>query len=78
MAALSIEIMLPAFPEFVRYFSRTNANTAQTVITSYMLGFALGQVFYGSLSDAQGRRPLLMVGFAIYVCPCLPFYCLQQ
>lgn len=45
MAALPIDITLPALPIFVDSFSLANANTAQTIITTYMLGFALGQIF---------------------------------
>lgn len=65
MAALPIDIMLPALPIFVDTFALADANTAQTIITTYMLGFGLGQIFYGPFSDAWGRKPILMVGLAI-------------
>ncbi|MEG9883360.1 MAG: multidrug effflux MFS transporter [Hyphomicrobiales bacterium] len=65
MVSLPIDITLPAFPTLTRDFSLAGANTAQTTVTIYTLGFALGQMFYGPLSDALGRKPLLMVGFAV-------------
>jgi DHA1 family bicyclomycin/chloramphenicol resistance-like MFS transporter len=37
------------------------------VIVSYMMGFAAGQLVYGRLSDRYGRKPVLMVGMAIFI-----------
>ncbi len=38
----------------------------QAVITAYMMGFALSQLFTGFLSDRYGRRKVLLVGVVIY------------
>jgi DHA1 family bicyclomycin/chloramphenicol resistance-like MFS transporter len=38
----------------------------QMAISIYIIGLAVGQLFYGPLSDALGRRPLLMTGLALY------------
>ena len=35
-------------------------------LTTYMLGFAVGQLFYGPLSDRFGRRPVVLVGVAFF------------
>ena len=35
-------------------------------LTTYMLGFAVGQLFYGPLSDRYGRRPVLIVGLVFF------------
>src|SRR4029450_8226052 len=35
-------------------------------LTSYMLGFAVGQLFYGPLSDRFGRRPVLLGGLLFF------------
>lgn len=66
LTALSIDIMLPALPAISATFALTDENTAQMVVSAYMLGFAFGQVVYGPLSDSWGRKPLLMAGFGIY------------
>ncbi|SAI29504.1 MFS family transporter [Bordetella ansorpii] len=43
------------------------ANSAmQMTVSLYILGLAGGQLIYGPLSDRYGRRPILMIGLAIY------------
>lgn len=67
LTALSIDIMLPALPAMREAFGVLDPNRQQLVITSYLIGFAIGQVFYGPLSDWLGRRPVLFGGLAVYV-----------
>jgi len=38
----------------------------QMTISLYIFGLAIGQLIYGPLSDAYGRRPVLLVGLGIY------------
>ncbi len=64
--ALAIDIILPGFPEIERSFALSDPNQAQTVITAYLLGFGLGQLAIGILSDRYGRRPVLLVGILLY------------
>lgn len=59
--------MLPALPAIGEALGNTAANDRQIVIISYMLGFAGGQLVYGRLSDRYGRKPVLMVGMAIFI-----------
>jgi DHA1 family bicyclomycin/chloramphenicol resistance-like MFS transporter len=66
LTALSIDVMLPALPEMRAEFGLTDPNLQQLVITSYVLGFAFGQLFHGPLSDGFGRKPVLLVGLAVY------------
>ena len=67
MTALSIDIMLPALPEIGSVFGVVNANDRQLVIGSYFLGLALGQLFWGPVSDRLGRKAPLLAGLAIFV-----------
>lgn len=67
MTALSIDIMLPALPEIGAVFGITNANDRQLVVGSYFLGLAVGQLFWGPVSDRFGRKAPLMVGLSIFV-----------
>ena len=39
----------------------------QLTMTAVLIGFAMGQLIYGPLSDRYGRRPLLLVGLTLYV-----------
>ena len=38
----------------------------QLSISSYLSGFAVGQIFYGPVSDRLGRRPLLLAALVLY------------
>ena len=68
MAALSIDLMLPAFPDMRSEFGLAADSTETAwVITAFFLGLAAGQLFYGPLSDRYGRKPLLYVGLTIMV-----------
>lgn len=66
LTALSIDVMLPALPAMRAEFGIDDANRQQLVLTSYVGGFALGQLFHGPLSDWLGRKPVLLVGLAVY------------
>src|SRR5690606_11183386 len=63
----SLDIMLPALDQIRDDLNVTVDNRQQLVVAIYMLGFALGQVFYGPLSDRFGRPPMLFAGLALYI-----------
>jgi DHA1 family bicyclomycin/chloramphenicol resistance-like MFS transporter len=67
LTALSIDIMLPALPTIGAAMGVSDANDRQIVIISYVLGFSVGQLAYGRLSDRYGRKPVLMLGLAVFV-----------
>lgn len=67
LTALSIDVMLPALPAIGDALGLTNANDRQIVIIIYMIGFAIGQLAYGRLSDRYGRKPVLMIGLGIFI-----------
>lgn len=67
LTALSIDIMLPALPQIGEFFRLSDPNDRQLVVTSYMIGFAVGQLLFGPLSDRFGRKSMLMVGLGIFV-----------
>ncbi len=64
--ALSIDAMLPAFPAIAEELTKTDPNKAQLVLTSFILGMGLGIFFSGPLSDAFGRRRVILVGAVLY------------
>jgi DHA1 family bicyclomycin/chloramphenicol resistance-like MFS transporter len=63
---LSIDMYLPSFPTLAAEFGATPGQV-QLTLSAFFLGFALGQLLYGPLSDRYGRKPLLMVGLSVYV-----------
>jgi DHA1 family bicyclomycin/chloramphenicol resistance-like MFS transporter len=65
--AIAIDAMLPAFPIIVSALHVSNENHVQWIVTAYMAGLGCGQLFWGMMSDRFGRRPVLVVGLAVYV-----------
>ena len=67
LAALGIDLMLPAFGAIRADLGLAADSTAVTgLVTAYFLGLALGQLVYGPLADRFGRRPTLFLGYAVY------------
>jgi DHA1 family bicyclomycin/chloramphenicol resistance-like MFS transporter len=64
--ALSIDAMLPALPEIAAELSPEAPNQAQLVLTSFVLGMGLGTFVAGPLSDAFGRRTVILGASALY------------
>lgn len=62
---LSIDMYLPALPQIAREFG-VSAGSVQMTLNLYILGFALGQLFYGPLADSFGRKPVIAVGTLIF------------
>lgn len=66
LVAFSIDIYLPAVPGLVRYFS-SNMTMVQLTISLFLLGYSVGQLFYGPFSDRFGRRITLLISLSIYL-----------
>src|ERR1700758_4593871 len=62
---LSTDMYLPSLPDIARQLHASTAQ-AQFTISAYLIGFAVGQIFYGPLSDRHGRRPVLMGAITLY------------
>ncbi|KQV81636.1 multidrug effflux MFS transporter [Rhizobium sp. Root1220] len=69
--SLAIDIMLPALQQIGASLGVESENHRQFVVSSYLLGFGLAQLFYGPLSDRFGRRTPLLIGLGIYICSAL-------
>lgn len=53
---LSIDMYLPALPVISAQFG-VPAGSTQMTLSTYILGFALGQLIYGPMADSFGRKP---------------------
>jgi len=64
--ALAIDTMLPALPVIGHALGIVAENDRQWIVTAYLLGFGGAQIFYGTLADRYGRRPVLLAALGIY------------
>lgn len=64
--ALAMDVMLPALPNIGEALHITDHNDRQQILVAYLIGFGVAQLFYGPISDAYGRRKLLLGGLALY------------
>jgi DHA1 family bicyclomycin/chloramphenicol resistance-like MFS transporter len=62
---LTTDMYLPSLPDIVRLLGGTTSQ-GQLTISAYLVGFAVGQTFYGPLSDRYGRKPVLLGALALY------------
>lgn len=65
LGPFSIDTPFPAFTRLGREFA-VSTDEMQLVVTAYMLAFALMSPFHGPISDAVGRRPVMLVGLGVY------------
>lgn len=72
--AFSIDAMMPALPAIARDLALADPNTAQLVLTSFVLGMGIGTLFVGPLSDSFGRKPVILVGTALFIMAALAAY----
>jgi DHA1 family bicyclomycin/chloramphenicol resistance-like MFS transporter len=67
IVALSIDALLPALPEIGSALGVSNPNNNQLLITMIFLGLGFGQLIFGPLSDSFGRKPMVFIGFTVFV-----------
>ena len=68
LMALSIDAMLPALPQIGSDLNVQSANERQLIVSTIFLGVAVGQFFFGPLSDKTGRKPAMYIGYSLYIC----------
>jgi len=65
-ASISTDLYLPAFP-VMAHALRADAGAMEWTISAYLIGFTVGQLFWGPISDRFGRRAPLAAGVAMFV-----------
>jgi DHA1 family bicyclomycin/chloramphenicol resistance-like MFS transporter len=65
-ASISTDFYLPAMPAMVDSL-HASAGQIEFSITSYLIGFSLGQLLWGSIGDRYGRRLPVAVGLLLFV-----------
>src|ERR1700680_1248318 len=66
IAPLSVDMYLASFPDIGRTLAASDAQV-QLTLSFYLVGFAIGQVIYGPISDRHGRRPVFLAAISVYV-----------
>src|ERR1043166_6332732 len=66
LAFCGLHMIVPALPLLVVVFDDSAAHV-QLVLSLYLGGIAVGQLFYGPASDRFGRRPVLLAGLAMFL-----------
>ena len=69
MAPLSTDMYMPALPEMKEYF-HTSDGIMNLTLSGFFFIFALGMLFFGSISDRNGRKPILVLGILLYITGC--------
>ncbi|MCG7488925.1 Bcr/CflA family multidrug efflux MFS transporter [Vibrio sp. Of14-4] len=65
LTPLAIDMYLPAMPNLARDLGVAEGSV-QITLTVYTAGFAIGQLIQGPLADSYGRRPVLIIGVALF------------
>ena len=71
LVALSTDAMIPALPQIGGDLGVHRANNNQLILSVFFLGLALGQIFFGPLSDSIGRKSAIYAGLVVFMLGCL-------
>lgn len=63
--SIAIDLLVPGLPALAADL-RVPAGEAKQTVQAFFLGFAAAHLFLGQLSDRYGRRPVLLLGIAVY------------
>lgn len=66
MGPLSTDMYLPSLPWIARDLGASDAGT-QLTLSLFLVGFAIGQICYGPISDRYGRKPVLLCGLVLFL-----------
>lgn len=64
--AFAVDSSIPAIPATAKFFN-VPVGVIQATIGYYLLGYALGHIPVGFISDAYGRRPVILIGMTLFV-----------
>ena len=67
VVALAIDALLPALDIIGNSLDTQENSDHQLLITMIFIGLGVGPLFFGPLSDSLGRKPMVFVGFGIFI-----------
>lgn len=65
VSPFSLDTFFPSFPAIAQEFSLTSLQLQQT-LTAYLVPYGLTMLLHGPLSDAYGRRRVILTGISLY------------
>jgi DHA1 family bicyclomycin/chloramphenicol resistance-like MFS transporter len=65
LGPLTMDMYLPSLPAIGQALDASTVQV-QLTISSYLIGFAVGQIIYGPVSDRIGRRPVILAALVLY------------
>src|SRR5580704_1968106 len=65
LGPLTMDMYLPSLPAIGQALGASTVQV-QLTISSYLIGFAAGQIVYGPVSDRIGRRPVILAALVLY------------
>ncbi|SDR02098.1 MFS transporter, DHA1 family, bicyclomycin/chloramphenicol resistance protein [Curtobacterium sp. UNCCL20] len=65
VSPFATDMYIPALPAIARDLG-TTPGAVQLSLTAFLVAFAVGQLLAGPVSDGIGRRPLMLVGTAVF------------
>ena len=70
LGPFSMDTFLPSLPALQEQLGATQVQ-AQQALSFYLLGFGLMSLWHGAISDAIGRRPVILAALAVYAAAAL-------
>ncbi|MGI9532481.1 multidrug effflux MFS transporter [Lutimonas sp.] len=67
IVALAIDALLPALDYIGFSIGTTKSSDTQLLITMIFLGLGIGPLLFGPISDSLGRKPIVYIGFLIFL-----------
>ncbi|MCW2483727.1 Bcr/CflA family efflux MFS transporter, partial [Candidatus Symbiopectobacterium sp. NZEC135] len=66
LTPFAIDMYLPALPVIAKEFG-VEPGQVQMTLSAYIMGFAIGQLFYGPMADSLGRKPVILGGTLVFM-----------
>ena len=66
LGPLATDLYLPSLPHIGAALAASPAKV-QLTLSAYLIGFSIGQIIYGPISDALGRKPVLVAAFGLFI-----------
>ena len=72
LSGMGTDIYVPSLPAISNAF-HISTTLAQTSVAIYIFGYGVGQLIVGPISDHYGRKPMVIIGFLLYISLILVF-----